>query len=101
VQHTNQTNKENVKVRTPTYLSLLDEENKICYQYTIKLNESDGIMVLSIKERFTLHNMTSNSIQVSPLMFNHMDNSQVCNILFNANINIYYLNNNLDLLDIL
>ena len=66
-----------VKVGSSIQISIFDDCRGICHQFAFKFVKRDGIYVATIRERFTMHNLSSHVFQMTSLMFKNLQPSQV------------------------
>ena len=72
-QHQMDKDSVHLNTTTTTHITLLDRENKSCYQFIMKLVETFGMKVIVIKERFMINNLSDTKIDALPIMFhNHV-----------------------------
>ncbi|XP_066922886.1 intermembrane lipid transfer protein VPS13B-like [Clytia hemisphaerica] len=65
--------KQSMKIGTTSYVTLLDKENNVCYQIVVQSKRCDGMIIMVLKERFALRNLSNENVKVVPVMFQKPD----------------------------
>lgn len=63
---------ENLKPGTTTHCSILIKKRKLCYQFSFTCEENEAIVTVCIRNRFMVHNLSSSSLIIVPLMVEDM-----------------------------
>lgn len=73
---------ENLKPGTTTHCSILIKKRKLCYQFSFTCEENEAIVTVCIRNRFMVHNLSSSSLIIVPLMVEDMISAVVCVFIF-------------------
>ena len=88
--------KQSLKIGTTSYVTLLDKDSNVCYQIVVQSKRCDGILIVVLKERFALRNISTRNVNIVPVMFQKPDPFKVSALIlfiFTSNLTFKPRNN--------